>query len=379
MTKNKILYPKLAGLWLASFFIFQACNSSIDKSEVFISITDDGSQVAVEGAKSVVSRRPASQLEEDFRLYILDESKQLRQGQSTINGEYKVEDGKLIFLPTYPFLKGKTYRAQFHLGKEVIERDFLIRNTNRPKSEVSEVYPSAAELPLNVLKFYIQFTDSMSRGFAYDNIHFVSSEGDTLQDVYLDLEEELWSPDMKRFTLLLDPGRIKRGLKSLEDLGYVFEHGHRYSLVVNKNWHDAHDMPMTNGFEKRFKTAGLYETYRGSLSLSNIPKAGTKDPVSLKSAYPNDYALLLRVVHIFNKNGREIRGEIEIKKNEMLWKFNPVEAWTNENYQVRVESIIEDVTGNNMTNPFDVDNRIRKTLTDAPKYHALTFKPQIEH
>lgn len=376
MTKNKILYSKLAGLWLASFFIFQACNSPIDKSQVFISITEDAAQVAVEGAKSLVGRRQIDELEEDFRLYILDESKQLRQDQAAIGGEYKVEDGKLIFTPTYPFLKGKTYRALFHLGGDVIERDFFIRNTNRPKSEISEIYPSAAELPLNVLKFYIQFTDSMSRGFAYDNIHFVSADGDTLKDVYLKLAEELWSPDMKRFTLLLDPGRIKRGLKSLEDLGYVFEHEHSYSLVVNKNWRDAHDMPMTNGFEKQFKTAGLYETYRGSLSLGKIPKAGTTDPVSLKSAFPNDYALLLRVVHIFDGEGREIAGEIEIKKNEKLWKFRPAKAWTNENYQVRVESIIEDVTGNNMTNPFDVDNRIRKTLTDAPKYHALTFKPQ---
>lgn len=376
MTRSKIFKPELAGLWLASFFILQTCGSSVDKSQVFISITDDYTAVAVEGAQSLVNRTDLSDLKSDFLLYILGDEKEIRTDQSAISGEYRAENGKLVFRPAFPFLKDKTYRAVFRLDEDLIERDFLIRNTYRPKAEVDEIYPSADELPLNVLKFYIQFTDSMSRGFAYDNIHFVSDDGDTLQDVYLELEEELWSPDMKRFTLLLDPGRIKRGLKSLEDLGYVFEHNSRYSLVVNKNWHDAHDKPMTNGFEKRFKTSGLYENYRGSLSLSNIPNAGTTDPVSLKSAFPNDYALLLSAVHIVDKVGNEVEGKIEIKKNETLWKFYPQEPWTDENYLVKVESIIEDVTGNNMTNPFDVDNRTRRTVTNGVKYHSLTFKPR---
>lgn len=376
MTKQKNLPPKLAGLWLASFFIFQACGPSVDKSKVFIAIADDYGSVAIEGAEALVNRKPLTKLEKDFELYILGETGELRPDQTAISGSYKADDGKLIFQPAFPFLEGKTYRAHFQLGKDLITRDFYIRNNNRPRVEVSEVYPSAAELPLNVLKFYIQFTDSMSRGFAYDNIHFVAADGDTLEDVYLELEEELWSPDMKRFTLLLDPGRIKRGLKSLEDLGYVFEHGKRYSLIVNKNWHDAYDMPMTNGFEKQFKTAGLWETYRGSLSLGTIPKAGTNSPVSLKSSYPNDYALLQRVIRVVDKKGNEIDGTIEIKKNETLWKFTPVRPWASENYQVKIESILEDVTGNNMTNPFDVDNRVRKTITNGKRHHFLTFKPQ---
>ncbi len=376
MTKHKILISELAGLWLASFFIFQACSSSVDKSQVFVAIADDYGSVSVEGAEALISRRSLNKLETDFQLYILGQTGELRSDQTAISGSYQADNGKLIFQPAFPFLKGKTYRAQFQLGKDLITRDFYIPNNNRPRVEVSEIYPSAGELPLNVLKFYIQFTDSMSRGFAYDNIHFVAADGDTLEDAYLELEEELWSPDMKRFTLLLDPGRIKRGLKSLEDLGYVFKHNQRYSLVVNKNWHDAHDMPMSNGFEKQFKTAGLYESYQGSLSLGRIPKAGTTDPVSLKSSYPNDYALLQRVIHIMDKQGNEMEGSIEITKNETLWKFTPVKSWTSENYQVRIESILEDVTGNNMTNPFDVDNQVRKTVTNGKRHHILTFKPR---
>lgn len=376
MISNKISIPKLAGLWLASFFIFQACNDQVDKNRIFIAIADDYSTVTLEGAEPLVKGKQVNELKEDFRLYILDESKRIREDQAPISGEYSIERGKLIFVPSFAFLKSKTYRAQFQLNGDFITRDFMIQNLNRPKAEVHEIYPSATELPLNVLRFYLQFTDSMSRGFAYDNIHFVAADGDTLKDVYLELEEELWSPDMKRFTLLLDPGRIKRGLKSLEDLGYVFEQGKRYTLVVNKNWHDAHDMPMSKGFEKRFKTAGLYETYQGSLSLGNIPESGTTNPVNLKSSYPNDYALLQRVVQVVDNQGNEIEGIIEIKKNETLWEFTPDKSWSAESYQVRIERILEDVTGNNMINPFDVDNRVGKTNLEGNSFHIITFKPR---
>ena len=37
--------------------------------------------------------------------------------------------------------------------------------------------------------------------------------GQAVADPFLELDEELWSTDGRRFTLLFDPGRIKRGLK----------------------------------------------------------------------------------------------------------------------------------------------------------------------
>lgn len=376
MTRRNTRFIKLAGLWLASFFVLLSCDPPLEKEQVFIAIADDFSTVSVEGIQTLTRGKGATEFSTEFQLFILNDEKTLRPGQSAITGTYRKENGALLFEPDYPFLKDKYYRARFNLGDEWIERTFYIRNTNRPNSEVSQIYPSADELPLNVLKFYIQFTDSMSRGFAYDNIHFLNAAGDTLKEVYLDLEEELWSPDMKRFTLLLDPGRIKRGLKSLEELGYVFAHDQHYSLVVSKNWHDAHDMPMTNAFEKQFVTAGLYESYQGGLSINTTPRAGTKEPLSLLSAFPNDYALLQRLIHLTDKAGNKLAGEIEIKKHETLWKFTPAEAWKDERHEVHIATILEDVAGNNLLNPFDVDNRRQRTVLDGSKEHILSFRPK---
>ncbi len=65
----------------------------------------------------------------------------------------------------------------------------------------------------------------MSRGEAYRHIRLLDASGRPIADPFLELDEELWSGDGKRFTLLFDPGRIKRGLKPREEVGPVLDGG----------------------------------------------------------------------------------------------------------------------------------------------------------
>ena len=75
----------------------------------------------------------------------------------------------------------------------------------------------------------------MSRGKAYRRVHLLDADGKEVDRAFLELGEELSAPDGKRFTLLIDPGRIKRGLKPRKDLGPVLEQGRltRSSLTAN--------------------------------------------------------------------------------------------------------------------------------------------------
>ena len=89
-------------------------------------------------------------------------------------------------------------------------------------------------LPENLLRFYIQFSAPMSRGEAYQHIRLLDAAGKPVADPFLELDEELWSRDGRRFTLLFDPGRIKRGLKPREEVGPVLEAGKSYTLVIDR-------------------------------------------------------------------------------------------------------------------------------------------------
>ena len=106
---------------------------------------------------------------------------------------------------------------------------------------VSHVYPSSDRLPENLLRFYIHFSTPMSRGEAYRHISFAQRGGaGASRRRFWSFTRRLWDPGMRRFTLLCDPGRVKRGLKPREELGPVLEAGKDYAaFVIDREWPDA--------------------------------------------------------------------------------------------------------------------------------------------
>ena len=125
----------------------------------------------------------------------------------------------------------------------------------RATTSVTQIYPSADVLPENTLKFYVHFSAPMSRGHSYDHIRLLDEANRPVELPFLELAEELWSPDMLRLTLLMDPGRIKREVKPIEDLGPALIAGHRYSLLIARTLRDAHGQPLRQAFVKHFTVA----------------------------------------------------------------------------------------------------------------------------
>jgi hypothetical protein len=58
---------------------------------------------------------------------------------------------------------------------------------------------------------------------------------------------------MTRLTLFIDPGRIKRGVLPLEEVGPSLEAGKSYTLVIDREWIDGSGNPLQESFEKTFK------------------------------------------------------------------------------------------------------------------------------
>ena len=113
--------------------------------------------------------------------------------------------------------------------------------------------PTGDVLPENLLKFYVEFSAPMGRGHAYEHVNLLDATGTPLDLPFLELGEELWDPRGVRFTLLFDPGRIKKGLKPREELGPVLEAGKWYTLVVDRGWPDAAGNPLEGEFRKPFQ------------------------------------------------------------------------------------------------------------------------------
>jgi hypothetical protein len=244
-----------------------------------------------------------------------------------------------------------------HAGPFVLDLDARAdRAPTRSPTVVTAVYPSAKVLPENLLRFYVHFSAPMSRGEAYNHIRLLRSTGEVVADPFLELNEELWSPDGRRFTLLLDPGRIKRGLKPRQEVGPVLEEGKSYTLLIDRRWPDARGEPLGGEMGLSFKVGPPEEK---GLSPGDwkfqAPASGTRDPLVIHFFRPLDHALALRLLVIKDSFNHLVKGSISLESGETRWIMRPQSPWSSGDYRLEVAAELEDIAGNGLGRPFEVD------------------------
>ena len=211
----------------------------------------------------------------------------------------------------------------------------------------------------------------MSRDEAYTHIHLLDADGKPVLHPFLELGQELWDPDLKRFTLLIDPGRIKQGLKPREDLGPVLEAGKKYTLVIDRQWSDGNDEPLKESFKKTFRVVAPDDKQPDPKKWSfDAPAAASTKPLTVKLGKSLDHALLESKVWIEDDQGRRVLGSVEVGEKETVWRFQPKDAWKAGTYQLVVDKRLEDLAGNNVARPFEVDEELpveREVKTETVK------------
>lgn len=285
-------------------------------------------------------------------------------GTCEVNGE------TIQFTPRFPLVAGLNYRVRFNLTlfkeksghRSVVSSPAVIESTiSLPKiasssTKVAQVYPSAAALPANQLKLYLYFSAPMSTGEAYDHLRLLDETGREVPRAFLRIDQELWDESRKRFTLLFDPGRVKRGLRSNLEEGAPLEAGKQYRLVIDRNWRDGEGNLLEADFGKSFRVVA---SDRKSPSPQNwqitAPVAGTTEPLKLSFDEPLDFVLLEQMIEVLDAAGRPVSGRIEIAGGEMQWRFTPYAPWQLGEYQIRPDSRLEDRAGNNLRRLYDVD------------------------
>ena len=90
---------------------------------------------------------------------------------------------------------------------------------------VSQVFPTADALPENQLRFYIHFSAPMGMRGGLDFIHLLDDAGKEVKDPFLPLDAEFWNDDRTRYTVFFDPGRQKRGIAPIAEMGRSLTEG----------------------------------------------------------------------------------------------------------------------------------------------------------
>jgi hypothetical protein len=273
-------------------------------------------------------------------------------------GKHRVENGAVIFTPQFPLQPGLSYRAVAKIpGSTPLSKVFSIPKLDaKPTTVVERVYPTTNVLPENQLKFYIHFSAPMAKGFGYAHVALIDQTGARVDVPFLEIGEELWDPSGRRFTLFFDPGRIKRGLLSQQELGIAMHEGKRYTLVIDKGWKDADGRPLLAEFRKTF-TVGPPDRKVVDIKSWTVskPVAGTRNALTVSFPEPMDHAILQRELEVFTAGGPAVTGDIAVRANERSWLFTPDLPWKRGSYTVRVGESVADLAGNMIDRPFEID------------------------
>ncbi len=293
------------------------------------------------------------------------------QRSTPILGKTDLSKKSVRFIPLIPFTWEQEYTVIYN---NVLDYFKINIPEDYKQLSVEAVYPSAKELPSNLLKWHIQFSKPINQVNVYNHLYFVDHSGDTLSRAILPLENALISEDQRLLTVWIDPGRQKRGLIPNQQLGPVFEEGKEYFLIVTKNLKDQEGIPMKQNRVHKF-TIIKADREQPNIDLWKIhtPLVDTISDLTIDLKESIDYSSALSRITIMNSEKKEIYGDVKLIDNESILVFKPQYAWKKGHYQILIDPRIEDLAGNSLTRLFDseIKDTLPEDVNSAP--HSLTF------
>lgn len=304
-----------------------------------------------------------------------------------IRGTYLILHDAVRFTPRFPFAMNVTYHASFFanelaanrnevylpsMDESILNLDFTIPSSDQTVPELLAIYPSANALPENLLKFHIRFSKSMTVGEAYQKVKLLDADGNEIEKAFLILDQELWDSDMKVLTLLLDPGRIKRGLRPNLEMKPPLHEGKKYSLVVKRGWEDIGGNTTQLDVVKTFACIGADRSSPAVQEFSIIAPTSLTASVIVQLHENIDYVLLEQALIVKDSSGEVVPGASHVRNNETVIEFVPKNPWSGSNYTIEFNPLIEDLAGNNLNRLFDSDLNSAKRSERPPT--TLSFQ-----
>lgn len=311
-------------------------------------------------------------------------------------GQHRVTSTGIDFVPTFPFDPGRGYAVELDpsklpasaktpAGKPAARPAFrtvvvMPSESRVPSTTVARVLPSSPVVPENLLRMYLEFSAPMAREHGRDFLRLVEVGADgrdtEVKDAFLALDVDFWSPDGRRYTVLFDPGRVKRGILPNDQFGRALKPGHRFAVVIDQKWRDEHGQALASPFRHEFSVG---PADMAALRLADWKVLGPSSPVpgargalSVRFPKPLDHGLLQRSLGV-TRDGKSVDGDVEIGANETEWRFTPKNTWTSGRYDLVVLSILEDPMGNKIGQSFDVDKFQEIDKSTVPERVTLPF------
>lgn len=223
-------------------------------------------------------------------------------------------------------------------------------------SEIANVkvprwYPRVTKVPGNALRFYLVFPEPMTTGDIYSHLQLVDLVSQRpVAGAFRDVE--LWSPDARRLTVWLHPGRQKTGVNLNDDEGPVLIEGRHYALILNRSATTIQGAALPADVKLSFTVGPADHAVLDPKGWKVIaPKANTFQPLRIVLDKPVDWGMADSITVA----GGLDAGQVEMDDQASTWSLIPRQTWTEGTHFIEVSPDLEDMAGNNLSHPFEVD------------------------
>lgn len=275
------------------------------------------------------------------------------EGGAPVLGRWERTAGRAVFLPALPLPAGQSFALEWTGADGVKCRQEFLTAASSGAVPTVELRPAGVSLPANALKFYLYFSEPMERGVFLEHLRLIESDGREVVGPFR--ETELWSPDGRRLTVWFHPGRQKTGVNLNLDEGPVLREGTRCRLVVSGAWRSAAGVAL--GSDRSFEwQVGPADHTLPTLAGFRLdpPAAGSREPWVVHSIEPLDPGMLAGALQI-RRAGRTVAGRAEAAPDGCSWRFIPAAAWLSGDHELQADPNLEDLAGNSLVKPFEVD------------------------
>ena len=300
----------------------------------------------------------------------------------TIAGKYVVSDTALEFHPMFALDPGRAYDViidarQLSSGRQTSSiRQSIVLPARRlePPTRVLRVLPGFEPVPENLLRLYVEFSAPMSREPGIGFVHLLNDKGVEVSEAFLPVDGDFWNHDRTRYTLFLDPGRVKRGIQANEEMGRALRSGRRYTLRIDSTWRDGRGMPLVAPFDYSFRVGPAeFRPIKLAEWRVSAPPSKSSKPLVVRFPTSLDHGLLHRALGVETADGAAVDGRISTHFGERTWQLVPASPWQSGPYRLVVLSILEDVAGNRINRRFEVDRSAGVDSLETPARFTIPF------
>ncbi|WP_330175496.1 hypothetical protein OG875_19470 [Streptomyces sp. NBC_01498] len=209
------------------------------------------------------------------------------------------------------------------------------------------ISPQAEVLPANTLRFYLHFPRPAEAHFDRDHLWLLNEDEQVVSDPFLVLPYELWSVDGRRLTVLMEPGRIKRGLGADPSHEPALVVGRMYSLIVTALGHTArHTFRVGDPVLEP-----VDETHWRLVS----PTAESLDPLLVHFDRVMDATLCQDEIGVLTPSGEVVGTRVSLAPEGTTARLIPSHPWRAGEHRLVVSERLEDVCGNRLGEALDHD------------------------